>query len=60
MARLDRLAATRNFPFQARDALLQLMGGECANILSQDDVRQLLARLEIVEIHGFGPEDFGD
>lgn len=60
MARLDRLAATRDFLFQARDAPLQLMGGERADVLTQDDVRQLLARLEIVEIHGFGPNDFKD
>ena len=58
MAHLDGLAAARDFRVQARDSRLQFMGGKGADILAQDNVRQLLARLKIVEVHGFGSVHF--
>ena len=58
MAYLDGLAAARNFRFQARDPGFQFMGGKGADILAQHDIGQLLARLKIVEVHGFGSVHF--
>jgi len=53
MAGFYRFAAARDFLFQPCDARLQLMGGEGGDVFPQHDIGQFLARLQIVQIHGF-------
>jgi hypothetical protein len=36
------------------------MGGKRADVFAHHDVGELLARLKIVEVHGFGPDAFED
>ena len=51
MTRLDRFFAARNFLFQQRDALLQLVRGKRGNILAKLNLWRFLVRGEIVSVH---------
>jgi hypothetical protein len=55
---LDRGPATGDFFLQPGNSLFQFMRRQGGDVLSQRDIRQLLARLQIVQIHRF-PLRFG-